>query len=567
MVSEMKASKFQQVNDQEWREIAIKSLRGLPFEKLITKTIEGIDIAPLYTKEYTDNHLQNVQEKIVQTVRSGTASPNWTIAQQSYAPEGEQWMKEIKESLEKGNESIIYDGNRSVNWKDEQLTEMEKLVLKYPIYAFHIKESDPLLTIFSKINEADRNKVKGAITGDVRLPKGYYFVRTMVADQLSIHYQGADIVTELAIALSKAVEEAKNVDSFTAFANQFFVRFAVDTHFFMEIAKIRAFRILWQTLAESYGYDKQSAIPVYSETSLRTYSKLDPYVNLLRAGNEALSAVLGGTDILTVHPHNILSKVTPTSIRNARNIQLVIKEETFIQYVLDPAGGSYYIDSLTNELIEKAWILFQKIEAQGGYSTYVASGTLEEKLQQRKKERINELSHHKKSLIGTNKYADLSTTLTKEEATVDVEGRLAKTYEDLRLFFEKDQPKVVLLTFGKLKEFKPRADFVAGFLAAGGIKTVWSPAFDSVETANKWIKENDFDYGIICIHPNETEQVMVTLMKDIPEDKWLDVAGSYETRLQEVWIQAGIDGFIYKGQDQLEKLTAIKKRFEQEVRR
>ncbi len=98
-------------------------------------------------------------------------------------------------------------------------------------------------------------------------------------------------------------------------------------------------------------------------TSLRSYSKLDPYVNLLRAGNEAFSAVLGGADVMTVHPHDILTGPSDSSIRFARNIQLVIKEETHVDKVIDPAGGSYFIETLTAELVEKAWALFVDIEA------------------------------------------------------------------------------------------------------------------------------------------------------------------------------------------------------------
>lgn len=563
MISEMKATAFARVTDKDWQEVAIKSLRGLPFEKLMTQTIEGIDIAPLYTKEQIEEQLQHTHENMLETIRSGTKSANWTIAQYTYETDADQWINEVVTALEKGNEAIVYNGNRPVNWHEKQLQHLATLMQQYPIYAYDVKADDTFTEALLKIANKDRKKVQGAITGEVMLPEGFEHIRTVVANSINIHHQGADIVTELAITLAKAVEEANKFDSFATFEKKFLVRFAVDTHFFMEIAKIRAFRMLWQTLADSYDYGEQSSVPVFSETSLRTYSKLDPYVNLLRAGNEAFSAVLGGTDILTVHPHNILSQVTPTSIRNARNIQLVIKEETFVNHVLDPAGGSYYLDTLTNELIEKAWALFQEIEAQGGYDAYIVSGKLDQKLQALYQKRMSELSHHQKSLIGTNIYADLSSPIVEEEATLQVENRLAEQYEMFRKYFETKQPKVVLLTFGKLKDFKPRADFVTGFLAAGGIKTEWIPPFESVAEGLVWMIENNFDYGVICIPPKETEVVMDELLQELP-NRWLDVAGSYDYKLETEWMQAGIDGFIFKGQDQLEKFTAIKNRFEEE---
>ena len=104
----------------------------------------------------------------------------------------------------------------------------------------------------------------------------------------------------------------------------------------------------------------------------------------MRAGNEAFSAVLGGADVITVHPHNVLTGTTPASIRYARNVQLVIKNETLVDKVLDPSGGSYFIDTLTNELVEKAWELFVEIDMAGGYKAYVESGKLEQLLKDTK---------------------------------------------------------------------------------------------------------------------------------------------------------------------------------------
>lgn len=559
MITEMKNTKFEKVNDEQWKEAAVKSLRGLPFERLITKTLEGIDIQPLYTKEQVEENLPN-QSSLLQTIRYSMKTPDWTIAQQSYATNGEQFVNEVKESLEKGNEAIVYDGSRPVEWSENSLKELAKLVVTYPIYAFDVKDSDEFIKIFSIIDEAERKEVKGAVYG-ASLPEGYHLIRTSCADTTDIHLKGADAVTELAVTLAKAAENAQSFESFTKFENSFFARFAIDTEFFMEIAKLRAFRVLWQTFAQAYGVEKVSRVPIFSETSLRTYTKLDQYVNLLRAGNEAFSAVLGGTDVLTVHPHNVVATVTPAAERNARNIQLIIKEETFVQYVLDPAGGSYFIDTLTNEMVEKAWALFQEIEAQGGYAAYVASGKLEEKLKDLSKKRLQQVSQGEKSLIGTNIYANLADELP-EESTIEVTGRLAEPYEKLRATFAENQPKTVLLTFGQLKDFKPRADFVLGFLATAGIKSESSPAFDSVEEAKKWIAENDFDYGVICAHPNEIEDVMNELISDLP-NKWIDVAGKYDEETEAKWIEAGVSGFIYKGQDQLEKLSSIQKRWEE----
>lgn len=557
----MKTTTFDKINDAQWEEAAVKSLKGKPLEQLITKTLEGIDIQPLYTKEnsYKD---ESVEKKRLETIRNGINEQPWIVAQHNYAPDGTTFIAELKESLEKGNEAIVYDGNISVSWDDLSLKELASLMQVYPIYAFDVKADDRILEAFQFVEDTQKKEVQGIVTGEAEALEGFHLVRKVEANTIPYHEKGADAVTELAIALAVAVENTESFTSFNAFSHQFSVRFALDTHFFMEIAKLRAFRALWQTLARAYGHEKESRVPIYGETSLRTYSKLDSFVNLLRAGNETIAAALGGVDVFTVHPHNILEDITPASTRYARNLQLVIKEETFLQYVLDPAGGSYFIDTLTNQLIEKAWTLFQEIENQGGFTAYLESGALEEKIAAVAKERMDQVAHRKKSLIGTNIYANPEDEITDTPGLKEVAGRLSQAYEDLRLHFQASQPKVVLLTFGTLKDFKPRADFVTGYLSAAGISTELSPAFETVGEGREWINKNDFDYGVICMPGKETEAMIDELITDLPQGKWLDVAGKYNDEKTKAWKSAGITGFIYQGQNQLEKFAYIKNRWE-----
>src|SRR5699024_12323030 len=133
------------------------------------------------------------------------------------------------------------------------------------------------------------------------------------------------------------------------------------------------FRGLWQTLSRAYNHETVHS-SVIAETSLRTLTRFDSHMNMIRGGNEAPASVIGGVDVFKVHPHLELDEVTEASVRTARNIQLIIREESFLKYVIDPASGSYYIDILTKELIDAAWTLFQEIENGGGYDAYYASG-------------------------------------------------------------------------------------------------------------------------------------------------------------------------------------------------
>src|SRR5699024_6757596 len=125
---------------------------------------------------------------------------------------------------------------------------------------------------------------------------------------------------------------------------------------------------------------------------------------------------------------------------------------------------------------------------------------------------------------------------------------------------------VVLLNFGALKDFKPRTDFVTGFLAAGGVETTWSPAFATVDEGVKWVNENEFDYGVICASAKETEAFVDAFLEHFPGNKQIDVAGKYEEQMMQRWQEKGLKGSVYKGQDQLEKLHALKSLFEKEGR-
>lgn len=555
-VDSMKTIRFQETNHEEWQEVAVKSLRGMPFDKLITKTIEGIDLQPLYTKENaklnpSTNKIREAHEK------------NWIIAQAQYGKSGEVYISNLMNSLSRGNEAIVYNGDEQIKWTAESLKKFADLAMNYPIYFKNIKKDDSVSELFDLIAEADRSKVFGAVSfSHYKLPKGYSNVRTVGADITSAHLNGADAVTELALVIAQAAEHALDFKSFADFNKQFFVRFSIDTHFFMEMAKIRAFRLLWKTVGDAFGEQKVMQVPVLCETSLRSYSKLDPYVNLLRAGNEAFSAVLGGADVITVHPHDLLTGSTATSERLARNVQLVIREETVVNEVIDPAGGSYYIETLTTELVEQAWQYFLLIEQEGGYTKYVENGVLDERLQKLSAIRHKAISTSEYSLIGTNVYADLDSASLGANNNVKINNRLAEPFEKLRNYFTQTQPNTVLLNFGELKDFKPRADFVSGFLAVGGIRSRWSPTFSTVEEAIVWLKEEMPDYVIVCGEQENVKTIMPDLLKGKLRNLLIDVAGKYEEVDSNNWMKDGLNGFIYSGQDNIHKLSAIKTSWE-----
>lgn len=552
-IDDIKGKTFDFITYEQWQEVALKSLKGLPFEKLLTKTVEGIELQPLYTA-----HSPKLQS--IESIRSGKEEIGWTIAQPLYTNDADSFLIKLEESLQRGNEAIVYDGNDSIQWEIEHLQKLAQYMIQYPIYFLNLSEEHSIMNVFSHIDESKRQQVTGIVECEADILKTFPHLKTVGASTIKAHHLGADAVTELALLLAKAVELVDQYESFEQMAEQFYVRIAIDTNFFMEISKIRAFRALWEALSKSYQVKEVVPVTIFAETSMRSYATLDPYVNLLRAGNSAFSAVLGGVDVLTVHPHNVLTELTPTAERLARNIQLVIKEETFVSEVVDPSGGSYYVEALTKELIQKAWASFVEIEQNGGYSIYVESESFKEKVNHAYEQRLEALATGKHSLVGTSVYADLSA----EESispTINIPGRLATPFETFREQFNRFQPKVGLCTFGLLKDFKARADFITGYLATAGIEVVWSPALSDVDEAAKWIAEEQIDYAIVCATNNRTIEIVEPLLEIVQEHVVVDVAGKYDDTYIQQWTSKGMNGLIYQGLNKLDKFAEIHNRW------
>ncbi|WP_262173309.1 methylmalonyl-CoA mutase family protein [Saccharococcus sp. Marseille-Q5394] len=545
-IDNMKKTKFEKADFKQWKKIAVDSLKGKPYEKMKTSTLEGFDLEPLY--------VERPALESSSIVRSMKRNAGWIIAQQTIAYSGDEFLEQLKDSIEKGNEAIVYDGIHQFNWNDDQLLQLSSYIAEYPVFLFNVRNDDTILRAFDFVHHEVREKVTGIIqVDDWIMPVGYTNIRTAGSDLWKVHHQGADAVTELAIALAEASRIAASSDSFHSFTNNFFVRFPIDTHFFMEIAKLRAFRVLWQAFAQAYDVEEPPFIPVFAVTSLRSFSKLDPYVNLLRAGNETFAAVLGCADMIQAHPHNILTGPNASSIRHSRNMQLVLKEETHVEKVLDPAGGSYFIEQLTEELVEKSWKLFLEIESKGGIDKFLEGGQLEGNLVKLQKE----TAVGKRVLIGTNVYADLTTTNFDDWSGLYPVARLAEPFEKLRQSFNENQPKTIILTFGKLKDFKPSADFVTSFLASGGIDSSWSPAFDSIEQAIKWLDSEKPEYVIVCGNDEIVSAGMESLLGKLPTEIMLDVAGKFDEKTLNKWEQLGLNGLIFSGQDKIEKLQNV----------
>lgn len=533
----MKTIKFAKASYDDWKVEVVHSLKGKSFDQLITPTFEGIQLQPLYTEEHLNKSL-NYSEMI----SSAKQDSKWMIAQPAVATSAHEFLQKTVDQLSRGNDMIVYlASTSSFNWNSEELSQLKDLIKKHPFYFSIENENDSILGVFSLLSKEDLHGVTGYVKG-VSLPSINMLVSTS-----EIHYAGGTAIHELTGALLSFAKIAENTPDFSS---SLAVQFSVDTNFFMEIAKLRAFRVLWKAFISAYSLGETN-IPLFADTSLRSYSKLDDTVNLLRAGNAAFSAVLGGADALMVYPHDVLTGSTVTSERIARNVQLVIREETMISKFIDPSSGSYYIESLTSDLVRESWALFIKIQSMKETSRENYLMDLVNEVHIKRKTAI---STRKASLIGTNMYANPSDIVRRVVLNEDVD-RLAVPFENLREKFQTNSLKSAVVSFGLLKEVKPRADFVQGFLQAGGLDPLMSPVFEKVEDAWHWLKENEIAYAVIAAKDGLTKEIMPSLLELKPNEMFLDVAGKFEE--ETTWKDLGLNGSIYAGQDIIAKMQEL----------
>lgn len=544
-IQKMKETTFNPATITDWEQAAIKTLKNNPFESLSTKTLEDIILKPLYTLA----DLTNIPSNQTSIIRDSKSSSDWLIAQAVTGNTSKEILEDLKESISKGNEMILYTVDAQHSWEDSELEELELLFKEHTVL-LDVTNNPSFLHNFTDLN----GMIKGA-DGKV---KDFPNARTYFLDASTVHKQGGDAISELASVLVQADAFVASID-LDKLSEKAFVQFSVDTNFFMEIAKLRAFRILWKAFGEAHGNFDIAPIPVHTETSLRSFSALDSNVNILRVGNSALSAVLGGSDSITTYPHDYLTGAKSTSKRIARNMQLVLKEETHINRVLDASGGSYYIEKLTHELVEKSWAYFLELMTEDTLNE--RNQKLKERAEAKWDQQIEDLSTRKKSLIGTNVYANPDDSLEYPIKSTDY-LRLAEPFELLRKAFLQNSLKTAIVPYGVLKEYKARMDFVSGFLIAIGISPLIAPENLKPFDLQQWIDEQNIDYVVFVGNDEQTTGLVPALLNEklsVP----MDVAGKFEE--YDDWIEAGLFGRIYAGQSLLKKGKELLALAKQEV--
>ncbi len=369
--------------------------------------------------------------------------------------------------------------------------------------------ADPLTTRFSDRPAPEVADVVSTAAGVT----GYGGrVRAITVDGSALHNRGASACWELAGAVAAGVSylrllEQGGLDIADA-VRQISFRFAADDDQFMTIAKLRAARQLWARVCEVVGAADAAAATVHAVSSLPMMAQRDPWVNMLRTTLAAFSAGVGGADTVLVHPFDVaIPDGFPGTSRTfarriARNTQLLLLEESHIGRVLDPAGGSWFVEDLTAQLAEQAWRHFQDIEARGGF--VAAHDHVAEQIADVAARRADDIAHRRTALTGVNEYPNIDEpALPPGEALTSV-ARYAAGFEALRdrsdVFVKSTgaRPKVLLLPLGPLAEHNVRTAFATNLLASGGIEAVNPGTVGAADVAQVVAAAGSPSVAVIC---------------------------------------------------------------------
>ncbi|MDE6081507.1 MAG: methylmalonyl-CoA mutase small subunit [Muribaculaceae bacterium] len=546
---------FPAVTTEEWRAKVDADLKGVPFEKkLVWRTNEGFNVQPMYRAEdIEDLKTTDTLPGEFPFVRGTRDNNNWLTRQ------------EILESDPvKANEvalDVLTKGVNSLGFKvaEPTLATVEALLKGIDLAAVEINFTccpgkalalaEALVEYIKKNNSAesfrgsiDYNPLRPAFRHGKNIPadaietaskliaavKDVPALRVLAVDSVMLNSAGAYIFQELGYALAWGAEWMTKLTDVGLSADEVAKRIkfnmGVSSNYFMELAKFRAARMLWAQIVEQYKPECKCACKMvcHASTSLFNQSIYDAHVNLLRSQTEAMSAALAGVDSITVVPFDTPYK-TPDAFseRIARNQQFLLKEESHLDKVVDPAGGSYYVETLTVSIANEAWKLFVEVEEKGGFFALVDNGDVQAAVNESNKKRHADMARRKEILLGTNQFPNFNEmALEKIEKTEGcgcgcAEGgdaakalntsRQASDFETLRLATEKasNRPKVFMLTIGNLAMRLARAQFSSNFFGCAGYEIIDNIGFNTVEEGVKAAMDKGADIVVLCSSDDE----------------------------------------------------------------
>lgn len=462
---------FPPVSYEQWRELAEDALQGAPFEKkLVAQTYEGFSVQPIYTRRDELGQGDPLgfpgQRPFVRGSRPlGCVSTGWDLRQEFAHPELRATNQAILEDLHGGVGSLLLrlDAAASLGI-DPDDPAADELAGHQGIMAYCTDDLDQVLADVQlnavgvaldagaaflpaavalvalwQRRGVSAQEACGAFNADPlgflarngQLPSStttalelvgdlavwtaanYPHVTAVGVDTSTYHYAGATAAQDLAFAMGTAVEYLRSMTQagmdIDAAAKQILFRISLGTHHFLATAKLRAARWVWsQVVAACGGTADSGAMRIHARTSNRVLTKRDPYVNLLRNAVSVFAAGIGGAEVITSIPFDQMNGLPDDfSRRVARNTVLIAQEEAHLNRVIDPAGGSWYLDRLTAQVAEKAWEIFQQIEGRGGMLRAIKDGWVGEQIDSAFAPRAKDIARRKEGITGISEYPNV----------------------------------------------------------------------------------------------------------------------------------------------------------------
>ncbi|WP_328613714.1 methylmalonyl-CoA mutase subunit beta [Amycolatopsis sp. NBC_00355] len=586
------AAEFPQATREQWQELVAGVLRksgrlpedftGAPESKLVTRTYDGIEIQPLYTADDVagDAGFPGLSPFVRGARPEGQVATGWDVRARFTGTDARAVNKAILADLEGGVTSIWLSVPPAAvaDALNEVYVDLAPVVLDAG--AGYEAAADALFAVFDEreVPASEATAVLGADpiglaarTGAgvalepaaalaARVAAKYPKVRTIVADGLPFHEAGGSDAQELGALVAAGVTYLRALTdaglAVEVAAEQLEFRIAATADQFSTIAKLRAARRLWARVAEVCGFS--SPMRQHAVTSPAMLTQRDPWVNMLRTTVACFGAGVGGADAVTVLPFDAaIGRPDAFSARIARNTHAVLLEESKLAGVVDPAGGSWYVEKLTEDLARVAWAEFTAIEAAGGLVAELSSGALAGRLAETWDKRAKRLATRRDPLTGVSEFPNLTEKPVKREpleSTVDgglPRHRYAEDFEALRdasdayLAEHGERPKVFLATLGPVAAHTTRAGFAANLFQAGGLEVVNPGATDDLPGA---FRESGAKVACICgtddAYAAQAAEVAASLGA---EYVLLAGKGKFD----------GVDGNVFAGCDALEVLTGL----------
>ena len=571
-------TEFPPVPTEKWEEVITADLKGADYErKLVWKTGEGFNVRPYYRAENLEGiKFLGSQAGEFPYVRGTRAHNRWRVHQTVSVVCPKEANAEALKILNAGVDSLGF----CIASEAFTAADLDTLLGEICIPAVQLtfcgqKTADVAELVLAKIEKEGIAKedvriafcidplVKGLSTkGDfcspngekcfarvaelIRKTKEYKHIRVVTVSGQIFGNSGSTIVEELAFVLSAGHDYLVRLTdaglTIEEAARKLRFSFSVSSNYFMEIAKFRAARMLWANIVKGYNPEKNCAckMQIHAETSKWNQTVYDPYVNMLRGTTEAMSAAIGGVYSLEVTPFDAsFENPTEFSKRIARNVELLLKHESHFDQVVDPAGGSYYIENLTQSIAAEAWKLFLEIEEKGGYTEAYKAGFVKERIAASAAAKDKAIATRRQTLLGANQYPNFTEVAGKEitaesvtrkqaEGNVLVPYRGAMAFEEMRLHVDRSgkEPKAFMLTCGNLGMARARSQFSCNFFACAGIKVIDNTYFKSIEEGVKAALESKAQIVVVCASDDDYAEAAPKIKELLGGKAILVVAGA-----------------------------------------